>query len=230
MTLRIKYSITVTFCLFLIGCSSSSPRFGSGETSTKKEKHEKKQTGPRFTSKHVEEEKKEDDKKVDIASVSGRFTSKPAPFPSSGPSKPNTAHSKEESAVSPQAVQRKLNDQKMMDVILGYLGTPYQYGGETKDGIDCSAFTRQVYEQAAKMSLPRTTTDQVKHGSIVGREEIKFGDLLFFNTTGTNPSHVGIYIGDDLFAHASEAFGVTISSLQSSYYKKRWTESRRVSE
>ena len=65
-------------------------------------------------------------------------------------------------------------------------------------------------------------------GTPVASEELKFGDLLFFNTTGKNPSHVGIYIGDDMFAHASVSFGVTLSSMYSSYYKKRYTGARRI--
>ena len=117
-----------------------------------------------------------------------------------------------------------------MDVILSYLGTPYVYGGDSKSGIDCSAFTGAVYDKSVNMKLPRTAADQVKLGQPVSPEDLKFGDLMFFNTTGANPSHVGIYIGDDLFAHASEAFGVTISSIESSYYKKRYTEARRVLE
>ena len=115
----------------------------------------------------------------------------------------------------------------MMDVILGYLGTPYVYGGDSKSGIDCSAFTGAVYDQSVNMKLPRTAADQVKRRTGLLRGS-KFGDLMFFNTTGANPSHVGIYIGDDLFAHASEAFGVTISSIESSYYKTRYTEARRI--
>ena len=59
-------------------------------------------------------------------------------------------------------------------------------------------------------------------------EELQFGDLVFFNTTGRSPSHVGIYLEDDLFAHASVTYGVTISSLESTYYRKRLVGARRV--
>jgi cell wall-associated NlpC family hydrolase len=65
-------------------------------------------------------------------------------------------------------------------------------------------------------------------GQTVELSELKFGDLIFFNTTGDRASHVGIYLGDDLFAHASVSFGVTISSLQSSYYAKRYETARRI--
>jgi cell wall-associated NlpC family hydrolase len=67
-------------------------------------------------------------------------------------------------------------------------------------------------------------------GSDVAKPDLQFGDLVFFNTTGRSPSHVGIYIEDDLFAHASVSYGVTISSLESTYYRKRYVGARRVVE
>jgi len=225
-----KVILLSLLCAFVMGCGTSSPRFGSHDAPKKSERHEKKNTGPRFSSKHVEEEAKEDDRKVDVKQVAVRFSSaKPAPLkreatPSSNESNAKVLHNVE------KATPQKINDQKMMDVILSYLGTPYEYGGESKSGIDCSAFTNAVYDQSVNMRLPRTAADQVKQGAPISRSDLKFGDLMFFNTTGANPSHVGIYIGDDLFAHASEAFGVTISSIESSYYKKRYTEARRIIE
>ncbi len=226
--MQMKVFLFVCCCLLMAGCGTSSPRFSDGDASNKNETHPKKNNGPRFSSKHIEEEKREDDHKVDVKSFAARFSSSmPAPEKSGipAPASKQTPSLHGEST-SPQ----KINDQKMMDVILGYLGTPYVYGGESKSGIDCSAFTRTVYDQSVGEKLPRTAADQVKKGRPVSRDELKFGDLMFFNTTGANPSHVGIYIGDDLFAHASEAFGVTISSIESSYYKKRYTEARRIVE
>ncbi|MCX6136084.1 MAG: NlpC/P60 family protein [Ignavibacteriales bacterium] len=193
-------------CALLTGCGSSSPRFGGDDTHRSAPKGKKIQQGPRFSSAHIEEEKKEDDRKVDPVKVAAKHVSTALPGNAGG----------------------GLNNQQMMDVILGYIGTPYQYGGETRSGIDCSAFSQQVFDQAAGIKLPRTTKDQIHLGTAARRESLKFGDLIFFNTTGTNPSHVGIYIGDDLFAHASEAYGVTISSLESTYFKKRFTEARRI--
>lgn len=219
-----KVILFAVCCLIIAGCGTSSPRFAGKESQAKSEPHEKKNNGPRFSSKHVEEERREDDRKVDVKGVAARFSSaKPAPMSRSESHGEAPAHTGE-------AVPGKINDQKMMDVILSYLGTPYVYGGDSKSGIDCSAFTGAVYDESVNMKLPRTTADQLKFGEPVSRDELKFGDLMFFNTTGANPSHVGIYIGDDLFAHASEAFGVTISSIESSYYKKRYTEARRILE
>ena len=225
-----KVILLSLLCAFVMGCGSSSPRFGSNDASKKTEKHEKKTGGPRFSSKHVEEESKEDDRKVDVQKFATRFSSAKPAVTKKEPSLPSRDSRADSPRSGEKSIPEKFNDQNMMDVILGYLGTPYQYGGESKSGIDCSAFTSAVYDQSVKLKLPRTTADQVKQGKQVLRDELKFGDLMFFNTTGTNPSHVGIYIGDDLFAHASEAFGVTISSIESSYYKKRYTEARRIVE
>ena len=87
-----------------------------------------------------------------------------------------------------------------------------------------------VYRQAMKKELPRISLDQSRVGTAVELSDLKFGDLVFFNTTGEPASHVGIYLGDDLFAHASVSLGVTISSLQSSYYKTRFEGARRIVE
>ncbi len=208
--------------LWLIGCGSSSPRY-AGKESTKKETEKTKKGNIRFSSKVVEEETREDDKKVNTKEVQQRFSSAKKSTSPVTPKKENAEPKKSDIATSGSFEQ-----QKMMDAILAWMGTPYEYGGETKDGIDCSAFSREIFKSSAGMELPRSTEAQVKLGSAVSRENMKFGDLIFFNTTGQNPSHVGIYIGDDMFAHASVSFGVTLSSLYSSYYKKRYTEARRV--
>jgi hypothetical protein len=134
--------------------------------------------------------------------------------------------------VSVEDVSRRLTkrgiDRFLLDVI-GYLGVPYVYGGNGREGIDCSGFTAQVYKSATKTLLPRSAHDQYGVGAMVVRPgELQFGDLVFFNTTGRVPSHVGIYIEDDLFAHASVTRGVTFSSLESTYYKKRYVGARRI--
>lgn len=226
-----KFVFALFVSCVIIGCGTSSPRFREESSPSKKtEKSEYRTDGVRFSSKHVEEEIKEDNRKVDVSSVVKRFSSHPPVEKESKPltkdAEPTTNVDAHETNVENQT--EPLNKQKMMDVILTYLGTPYKYGGETKDGIDCSAFTSQVYSKSENITLPRSTDAQINEGTPVSYDDLKFGDLLFFNTTGKNPSHVGIYIGDKLFAHASEAFGVTISSLESLYYKKHYTEARRI--
>lgn len=122
--------------------------------------------------------------------------------------------------------------QKVIDVVMDWLGTRYQYGGMTRSGIDCSAFTRMVFESTAKVTLPRSAAQQVAVGKTVSkRSELQFGDLVFFNTRRrVAVGHVGIYLGDDLFAHSSSRYGVTISSLKSTYYGKRLIGARRLTE
>ena len=120
--------------------------------------------------------------------------------------------------------------EKILMEIIKYLDTPYKYGGNTKRGIDCSAFTKSVYEKALSVDLDRSAREQYHEGEVIpGRDNLKFGDLVFFNTNRRiRPGHVGIYIGDHLFAHASSSNGVTVSSLEDTYYAKRFMGARRI--
>ena len=120
--------------------------------------------------------------------------------------------------------------EKMLMEILKFVNTPYQYGGNTKSGIDCSAFTQTVFKNSLLLKLNRSAREQYKQGEgISSIEELKFGDLVFFDTqTNAKPGHVGIYIGDNLFAHASSKKGVTISSLGHTYYLNRFMGGRRI--
>ncbi len=122
--------------------------------------------------------------------------------------------------------------QRIVDVIMEWLGTRYHYGGTTSGGIDCSAFVRQVYANTAGIELPRTAAEQSTIGvTIRDRTKLQFGDLVFFNTRRrVRVSHVGIYLGDNLFAHSSSRFGVTISSLESTYYNKRFLAGKRIDQ
>ncbi len=119
--------------------------------------------------------------------------------------------------------------EKILFEIINYLDTPYLYGGVGKDGIDCSAFTQNVFSNSIGLNLPRTASEQFTSGVDVDENELAFGDLIFFNTTTRSyPGHVGIYLGEDLFAHASRSLGVTVSSLKSTYYKNRFIGARRI--
>ena len=121
-----------------------------------------------------------------------------------------------------------LNRDHVLLEIVSLLGVPYEYGGADRSGMDCSAFTEAVYGNALRLRLPRSTADQYMEGTEIGRDRLRFGDLVFFNTTGESPSHVGVYIEDDLFAHASVSYGVTISSMESAYYRDRFIGARRI--
>ncbi|WP_328747766.1 C40 family peptidase [Geomonas anaerohicana] len=109
-----------------------------------------------------------------------------------------------------------------------YLGTPYRFGGEGADGIDCSSFVQQVFH-ANQIDLPRTAREQITVGSDVAPGELRKGDLVFFQTYAEYPSHVGIYLGDGKMIHASSGKGeVTISDMNSDYYRPRYLGAKRV--
>lgn len=115
--------------------------------------------------------------------------------------------------------------------ILNYIGVPYKKGGDGNNGIDCSAFVMIVFKNVFGVVLPRSSFEQFKLGKMVKSiDSLKVGDLLFFNTTGRTASHVGIYIGNGLFAHASVKEGVTVSSIYSTYYRKRFNGAKRIIE
>lgn len=120
----------------------------------------------------------------------------------------------------------------MLMEVIKYLNTPYKFGGNSLNGIDCSAFTQNVYQSSWMLTLNRSAREQYQQGVVINeRSDLIFGDLVFFNTRKrVKPGHVGIYIGDNLFAHASSKSGVTISSLDHDYYNKRYMGARRIEE
>lgn len=121
--------------------------------------------------------------------------------------------------------------ERILFEVIKFLDTPYKYGGNTDNGIDCSAFTKQVLESSVSVDLPRSAREQYSVGDKISKEDLKFGDLVFFNTRRrNNPGHVGIYLGDNQFVHASRTLGVTISSIEEKYYKTRYAGARRMME
>jgi lipoprotein Spr len=99
--------------------------------------------------------------------------------------------------------------------------TRYSYGGTTKKGIDCSALTGLLLSSVYAITLPRTAREQYAVSKKISKDDLQEGDLVFFNTRG-GVSHVGVYLGNDYFVHASVANGVTISSLNDNYYSGRY--------
>ncbi len=120
--------------------------------------------------------------------------------------------------------------ERFLKEIVGFLNTPYKYGGETRNGIDCSAFTQQVFRNSLNVKIPRTAREQYRTWNVFNDEdELVFGDLIYFNTSKQYfPGHVGIYLDNNLFAHASSTNGVIISSLDNNYYRKRFVGANRV--
>jgi len=106
-------------------------------------------------------------------------------------------------------------------------GTPYRLGGNDKKGIDCSALVKKIYHASFNITLPRTTETQVKQGYLVYKDQLQVGDLIFFKT-GWQTRHVGIYIGNNEFIHASTSKGVITSSINNVYWKGKYWQSRRI--
>ena len=190
------------------GCGSTSPRFRSGESKPPGSSGRTESARPGKDSVQTRPEDVETSSEAAEKVLSGNRTFK----------------SEKNSSIS------NLDRAKMMSEISKMMGVSYKLGGGDENGIDCSAYTMMVYKNSMGKLLPRSSTEQFRIGIPVHSEDLKFGDLLFFDTTGEPASHVGIYLGDDLFAHASVSLGVTISSLESYYYKQRYNGARRVVE
>ena len=123
----------------------------------------------------------------------------------------------------------EIRDEKMYTFIDDWYGTKYRYGGSDKSGIDCSAFTQLFLNNQYGLAIPRTSVDQYINSKRVKKELLESGDLVFFRTTsGKNVSHVGIYLCNNKFLHASTSFGVTISDLSEGYYANRYVGAGRV--
>lgn len=117
---------------------------------------------------------------------------------------------------------------KLVQTALACRGIRYSRGGTSRGGFDCSGFTRYVFAKYG-VSLPHSSAAQARMGTPVSRDELRPGDLVFFQTNRRGISHVGIYIGNNRFVHAAtHGRGVTVDSLSSAYYASRYRGARRV--
>lgn len=132
---------------------------------------------------------------------------------------PTTAE--REKVLRPEKVRAQIDE-----AVQDWYGVPYEWAGESKDGVDCSAFVQNLYQEAFSYRLPRVTETQVQTGSKVPRSQVRPGDLVFFKPEG-EWNHVGVYLGDDTFAHASTSRGVTKDSFDASYWRRYYWTARR---
>lgn len=123
------------------------------------------------------------------------------------------------------------NIDNLIELANKQLGKPYKWGASGPDSFDCSGFTYYVYKNSTGISLPRTSTQQSKIGKTVSKNNLKPGDLVFFNTSGKGISHVGLYVGNSKFIHSpSSGKNIKYDSINSSYYSKKFVIAKRVLE
>ncbi|MGD0883970.1 MAG: LysM peptidoglycan-binding domain-containing protein [Thermodesulfovibrionales bacterium] len=135
-------------------------------------------------------------------------------------------------SIAAAAASTELNSLGMKERLILFakkmLNIPYRFGGSSFIGIDCSGYVQKVYS-FLNFPLPRTAREQFSIGEPVSKEDLSIGDLVFFRTYASFPSHVGIYLGNDLFIHASSrGRKVTIDSLETPYYFKRFIGAKRL--
>lgn len=115
----------------------------------------------------------------------------------------------------------KLTNRKLIDFVDQWWGVPYRIGGTTKSGIDCSGFVRGLVSETYGFSLPRSSREQAQYCKRVEKTQVKEGDLVFFSS-GRHISHVGLYLANNKFVHASTSMGVIISDLDEPYWKRKY--------
>ena len=130
-----------------------------------------------------------------------------------------------------QVAEKIVRKPELLAAVNQWIGTPYRLGGTSKSAVDCSAFTMNIYSQAFSMSIPRTSDGQYyKYGkSAVSDHARQEGDLVYFNTlrNGKPVSHVGIWLDEKRFVHASSSKGVIIANINDTYYRTRYVGANR---
>jgi lipoprotein Spr len=116
---------------------------------------------------------------------------------------------------------------KLLNQYSAWKGVPYRYGGLSKQGIDCSGFVFLTFKQQLDIHIPRTTAKQSQSGRSIDYRDIQTGDLLFFKTD-VKVRHVGIYVGDQQFIHASTSQGVMLSDINNPYWQRHFWKAKRL--
>ncbi len=119
-------------------------------------------------------------------------------------------------------------NKKLIEAVATWLNVPYKYGGNTKQGTDCSGFVQQVYAEVYGVSLAHSSDEIFAQCKKITRSELKEGDLVFFKINTSKVGHVGIFLTDVYFIHASTKKGVIVSSLTEEYYAKYFYSAGRI--
>ena len=151
------------------------------------------------------------------------------------PKKKNTrsksSNKTETKQIQKLSIRSLSSNQKPIDLFLNkWIGVPYQYGGTNEKGIDCSALTGAFYHEIFEIELSRTAAQQYSQGRFVKKNYLRKGDLVFFDLDNDKFTidHVGVFLDDGKFVHASTTKGVTVSELDDSYYSDNYIGARRI--
>lgn len=125
-------------------------------------------------------------------------------------------------------IKRKKNNLVLYQQILLWEGTPYKYSGNSRLGIDCSSLVGRLFFKAYKRNIKAPSSVLYQKSRKISRSNLKEGDLVFFNIAGGKISHVGIYLKNGKFVHASTKRGVMVSSLEEKYYRKYFVSGGRI--
>jgi cell wall-associated NlpC family hydrolase len=124
---------------------------------------------------------------------------------------------------------KSVSADKLRKIAESYLGVPYSFGGQSRSGIDCSGFIRQVFSEAYGMNLPHNSSSIFGLGRPVSKSELKPGDVVFFRSFGFI-DHSGIYMGRNYFIHSASSVGVAYSALNAPYFGDHYAGARRLVE
>jgi cell wall-associated NlpC family hydrolase len=214
------------FVLLLASCSSMKPLIFNKEASTAANSHDKKQI--KFldiSSEANTAETKAAKKEIHSSGMQSVPTDNPA-YSNSSVSTDNASSLQFKYAQLMNTDAQQIQNIPLYQTIDDWYGTPYKYGGSSRYGIDCSAFVQAVFLSAFGTTLPRTAREQYNATHHISRTQLQEGDLLFFNTQG-GISHVGIYLQNNKFVHASVS-GVAISDMFEPYYVRHFVAAGRV--
>lgn len=219
----IKFIFILLFLVSIVSCSTSRERvYRSSDYPKKTEKRDRTVKRDR-SSKRVRTAKKSPSKKRVRPSKRVR-TAK-----STRPVRERTSTSKNSTTTYKTANTKSTNF--IVQEAQTYLGTPYKYGGSTRSGLDCSGLVINVFD-AANYKMPRASREQATVGQEINLRQAQEGDLVFFITSGSSINHVGIVDkvvkGEVYFIHSSTSKGVIVSSMEETYWNKRFVKATRV--
>ncbi|MDG5814373.1 NlpC/P60 family protein [Chitinispirillales bacterium ANBcel5] len=117
---------------------------------------------------------------------------------------------------------------RLKQAVESYLGVPYQFGGTSRSGIDCSGLVLRVFDEVYNIQLPHSSRKMRERGISILPANARAGDLVFFRGNSNRINHVGIYMGERRFVHASSSRGVIYSNLDQDYYRRRYAGMRRI--